>query len=416
MDDDIGGEFLLLARTNAVLSAFAVCTLLSISDGTLLYAKSTATLPLLAVPLSVSVIGLVFPAIILCACLVGRMLLARLRHRAGKGGDGIIAFALGEHLNAVLTYLVVFVVPIGASLYCLWRVAIVPGLYPHACLLSAAALLMLAVLGIEVVWCFPRPMPRWALFTAALAMAALAGAQLTPVSPAWHLLVRAPATIELPGADLQGMSAVGDARLFGANLAHATLRDSDLRGANLETALMAEAVLNNARADGAYFGAADLRRVDAEMASFTNAYLQIATARGANFNNSVMQGLHARRLQAPGADFQGIDAGGADFSEATLTNARFWGANLAGVNFAGANLAGAEFAGAIIDSAVLTCALVQGTNFSKAKGLVAAQLADTLGDADTKAPPYLAAPAAWTNPALVNPACLTGKAQEVVRK
>jgi len=411
MDDDIGGEFLLLARTNAVLSAFAVCTLLSISDGTLLYGKSTATLPLLSVPLSVSVIGLVFPGIILCACLVGRMLLARLRHRAGKGGDGIIAFALGEHLNAVLTYVVVFAVPIGASLYCLWRIAIVPSLYPHACLLAAAALLMLVTLAIEIAWCFPRPMPRWGLVAATIAMAAFTGAQLVPTSPARNLLARAPASIQLPGADLEGLAAGNDARLFGANLAHAKMRDSDLHGANLVTAGMAEAVLDNARADGAYFVAADLRRLHAQMASFTRAYLQGASARGADFNNSVMQGAHAHRLLAPGADFQGIDAGGADFSEATLTNARFWGANLAHANFTGANLAGAEFAGAIIGGAVLTCALVQGTNFSKVKGLTQEQLPTMLGDSTTQLPKGLTAPEAWTNPA-----CQTAPISEVAGK
>jgi uncharacterized protein YjbI with pentapeptide repeats len=416
MDDDIGGEFLLLARTNAVLSAFAVCTLLSISDGTLLYGKSTATLPLLSVPLSVSVIGLVFPGIILCACLVGRLLVARLRHRHTKGSDGIIAFALGERVNAVLTYLVVFAVPIGASLYCLWRVAIVPGLYPHACLLGAAALLMLVTLGVEVVCCFPRPMPRWGLAAAVLAVAALTGTQLAPALRGVHLLARAPASIQMPGADLEGLSAADDERLFGANLAHAKLRDSDLHGANLVAARMAEAVLDNSRADGGYFIAADMRRVHAEMASFTRAYLQGASARGADFNNSVMQGLHAHRLVAPSADFQGIDAGGADFSEATLTNGRFWGANLAGVNFAGANLAGAEFAGAIIDGAVLTCALVQGTNFSQAKGLVQAQLDNTLGDAGTKPPPYLTAPPGWAHPSLTNPACKAGQADEVAGK
>jgi len=416
MDDDIGGEFMLLARTNAVLSAFAVCTLLSISDGTLLYGKSTATLPLLSVPLSVSVIGLVFPGIILCACLIGRLLLARLRQRAGKGGDGIIAFALGEHLNAMLTYLVVFAVPIGASLYCLWRIAIVPGLYPHACLLSAAALLMLVTLAIEVLGYYPRPMPRWGLAVAVLAMAALSGAQLAPASPAWHLLARAPAGIQMPGADLEGLSASGDARLFGANLAHAKLRDSDLRGANLVTARMAEAVLDNVRADGAFFVAADMRRVDAKMGSFTRAYLQGVSARGADFNNSVMQGAHAHRMLAPGADFQGIDAGSADFSEATLTNARFWGANLAGANFTGANLAGAEFAGAIVDGAVLTCALVQGTNFKSAKGLVQAQLAGMLGDGHTQLPDYLTAPSAWAGPASSNPACQSGQSSEVANK
>jgi uncharacterized protein YjbI with pentapeptide repeats len=416
MEDEIGSEFLLLARTNAVLSAFAVCTLLSISDGALLYGKSTATLPLVAVPLSVSVIGLVFPGIILGACLVARMLLPRLRRQEGANANGIIAFALGERLNAALAYFVVFAVPILASLYCLWRIAIVPGLYPHACLLSTAALLFLLSLAVEIAWFFPRPMPRRGLLGFALTGVVLAAAQLTPASPAWHVLARAPATIEMAGADLQGVFARGDARLFGANLSHAQLRDANLQGANLVTARMAEAQLDNTRADGAYFVAADLRRVHAEMGSFTGAYLQGAAARGADFNNSVMLALHAHRLSAPGGDFQGIDAAGADFSEATLSNVHFWGASLPGANFAGANLGGAEFGGAVLDGAMLTCALLQGAKLGKAKGLVQAQLATTMGDEGTTLPPDLAKPAIWGNSAAFNAACNHAQADVVAGK
>jgi len=416
MDDDIGSEFLLLARTNAVLSAFAVCTLLSISDGTLLYGKSTAKLPVVAVSLSVSVIGLVFPALMLGACLVGRMLLPRLRPKDGAPpADGIIAFALGGRPNAALAYLVVFAAPILASLYCLWRIAIVPGLYPHACLLSTAAMLFLLWLAAELVF-YPKPMPRAGTAGFAVAGMALAVAQLTPASSAWHVLARAPAAIDMAGADLQGVFARGDTRLFGANLSHAKLGDSDLQGANLVTARMAEAQLDNTRADGGFFVAADLRRLHAEMGSFTGAYLQGAAARGADFSNSVMLGVHAHRLSAAGADFQGIDAAGADFSEATLTNVHFWGASLPSANFAGANLGGAEFGGAVLDGAVLNCALIQGTALDKAKGLVQAQLAMTMGDEGTKLPAYLVKPTMWANSAAFNAACNSTQAHEVAGK
>jgi uncharacterized protein YjbI with pentapeptide repeats len=469
MDDEIGSEFLLLVRANAVLSAFAVCTLLSNNDGVLLYGKSTATLPLLAVPLSVSVIGMVFPSIILGACLVARMLLPRLlkqaearRRRqartsrlrqAGQSSGGIIGFALESRLNASLAYFVVFAVPLMASLYCLWRVAIVPGFQTSACLLSTAALMLLLSLAGELVWFFRKPTSPRYLAGFAIAGLALAAAQLKLGSPVGHSLI-VPASIEMPGADLEGVSfarnnnrslARDDKRLHGANFSDAQLRDANLQEADLSGARMAGATLDNAHAESARFDQADLRHVSAEMASFAGASLKDAKARGADFGNSVMSSVDASGLDAVGGDFQGIDAEKADFSKAKLYSAHFWGANLIsarfapaylsgasfagavldgadfsgatlnnvhflhaslrGANFAGAHLGGADFGGAVVSGAVLTCAHLEGTKLSEATGLTPAQLATTTGDDTTLLPPGPASPgnskpAPWARPAM----------------
>jgi uncharacterized protein YjbI with pentapeptide repeats len=447
MDDDIGSEFLLLARTNAVLSAFAVCTLLSISDGTLLYGKSTATLPVVAVSLSVSVIGLVFPGIMLGACLVARMLVPRLMKQvkesptkqAGESTSGIIAFALESQLNAALAYSVVFGVPILASLYCLWRIAIVPGFQTAACLLATGALMLLLSLAVEIGWFFRKPMKRWVLAGFAVVGVALAAIQLTLKSPVGRSLA-GPATIEMQGADLQGVSARYDKRLPGANLSNAQLRGADLEGADLHDAHMLGAVLDNMRADGTIFSGADLRHAYAEMGSFAGAKLIGAKARGADFSNSVMTGVDASKLDAIGGDFQGIDALGADFSGATLNSAHFWGANLKNAKFVGADLSGASFAGAalekadfsgatlqnvhflhaslvgakfagddlggaVFEGAVLTCARLQGAKLVNTKGLTQTGIATAQGDSNTTLPAGLVRPATWMDAAASNSAC-----------
>jgi uncharacterized protein YjbI with pentapeptide repeats len=311
---------------------------------------------------------------------------------------------------------VVFGVPILASLYCLWRIAIVPGFQTAACLLATGALMLLLSLAVEIGWFFRKPMKRWVLAGFAVVGVGLAAIQLTLKSPVGRSLA-GPATIEMQGADLQGVSARYDKRLTRANLSNAQLRNADLEGADLHESRMLGAALDNMHADYGDFRKADLRHVYAEMASFAHAHLEGAEARGADFSNSVMTGVHASELEAIGGDFQGIDANGADFSLATLNGAHFWGANLQGAKFAGADLRGAEFGGAELAEAELTCAKLQGTKLNRATGLLPAQIETTMGDDRTILPPDLAnrRPAMWTNSAAFDAACPHAKPEAVAQ-
>ena len=418
MDDDIIKEFLLFAKTNALLSAFAVCTMLSISDGELLYANSTTTLPLLHVSLAISAFGLVFPGLILCGCFITRLLLSRILSKKEEAAGSFVAFAFSDKRNPLLSYSLVFGVPILASLYCIWRVSVVPSLKTAICLLLSLAIIFSVYVLADLMQLLWSQLPegrrgrlkRWPpLLTMSQSgllaiVAVLAVTQILEIPPTFQFLPRQSDTIKLAGLKLDGFSA-GNAYFYEANFSNTTLHNANLKGAYMANAVLAEATIDETKADRAVFTHADMRGMKARTASFNGAYMEMVDARSAVFADSVMQGVKAGHMSASGGDFQGIDAVDADFSYSTLTNAHFWGANMASASLKGADLRGAQFGGAILEKADLKCALIQGAKLDGAKELQAEQLQNTMGDETTKLPAGIERPEMWKHLATFEITC-----------
>jgi hypothetical protein len=91
-----------------------------------------------------------------------------------------------------------------------------------------------------------------------------------------------------------------------------------------------------------------------------------------------------------GADLMLADLSGADMRECDLVLANLRGADLRNADLSGANLVGARLLG--VD---LAHATVRGADLSTAEDLTDEQLRQTKGDAGTKLPEGIQAPAHW---------------------
>ena len=115
------------------------------------------------------------------------------------------------------------------------------------------------------------------------------------------------------------------------------------------------------------------------------------SAPGASFANAELQR----------ADFGGADLTGANFQKAELGRASFKDAVITGGNFAMANLSrvqlfAAKFEGPLdFSGAFLFQTRLEGVDLSQAKGLQQWQIDQACGDANTKLPSGLTAPADW---------------------
>lgn len=180
----------------------------------------------------------------------------------------------------------------------------------------------------------------------------------------------------LSGSDL------GGANLSETDLSLTDLRDSSLTGANLEKAALYRSSLAGSNAEKANFSRvegyrADFGSVSASSASFVSAELQRA-----NFSDARLDG----------ADFQKAELGRANFAKATISNANFARANLSRVN-----LNQARFEGALdLTGAFLFLTRLEGLDLSQSKGLQQWQIDQACGDASTKLPAGLQAPANWS--------------------
>ena len=178
------------------------------------------------------------------------------------------------------------------------------------------------------------------------------------------------------------------------------LNRKDLQGARFEHAVLF----------GVNFDAADLSR-----ASFAS-----AEASRSSFRHTVLEGANLQKLVAVRSDFSGAKLVGADLEKAefhrcVLTGAALRGVNLSkgdfgrstfdradlrGANLAQSNLARASFRAARLEGAnfahsFLFAARIEATDLSAVKGLVQEQIDHACGDAKTKLPPGLRAPASW---------------------
>jgi uncharacterized protein YjbI with pentapeptide repeats len=176
-------------------------------------------------------------------------------------------------------------------------------------------------------------------------------------------------------------STLSGANLIEADLSLTDLRDSNLAGANLEKAALFRSSLAGSNAEKANFA-----RVEGYRADFAS-----VSASGASFVSAELQRANFSNARLDGADFQKAELGRADFSNATISNSNFAVANLARVN-----LNQAKFEGALdLSGAFLFLTRLEGLDLSQAKGLQQWQVDQACGDANTKLPAELKAPADW---------------------
>ncbi len=193
-----------------------------------------------------------------------------------------------------------------------------------------------------------------------------------------------------PGIDWtdcnKGNIVLRGANLAGASLSGADFTMTDLRSTTLTEAKLQKATLVRSSLAGAEATGGDFSRVEAYRTSFAG-----IAASGANFASAELQR----------ADFTSAELSNADFEKAELGRADFEGAVIGGAKFAFANMSRAHLSGATIDAPVdftgafLFLTRLEGLDLSTATGLTQAQVDIACGDADTKLPQGLSAPASW---------------------
>jgi uncharacterized protein YjbI with pentapeptide repeats len=184
----------------------------------------------------------------------------------------------------------------------------------------------------------------------------------------------------------KGMLVLSGGDLSGANLAGTDFSSTDLRNANLEGANLEKATLVRASLAGAKADKANFAHLEAYRTNFAG-----ISAQGASFAGAEVQRADFSEANLTGADFQKAELGRVNFAKATLT----------GTSFPMANLSRAEMRGAIFEGpidftdAFLFLTRLEGLDLSKAKGLEQAQIDLACGNAKTKLPAALKAPASW---------------------
>lgn len=181
--------------------------------------------------------------------------------------------------------------------------------------------------------------------------------------------------IKLAGADLKG------ANLSSVDFTLTDLRAADFRSSNLEKAKLVRASLAGASAQNAIFA-----RVEAHRASFVRFF-----ARNVSFASAELQRADFSRAHLIDVDYKKAELGRAKFQGTILEDVQFSRANLSRADFSGASFAGSiEF-----DGSILFLTRVEGIDLSAASGLLQSQIDMACGNAATKLPLGLTAPARW---------------------
>ena len=174
--------------------------------------------------------------------------------------------------------------------------------------------------------------------------------------------------------------ALSGARLDRATLTGMSFEASDLKGASLAYAEVNRSSFRNAAMEGA-----KLQKLVAVRSNFSGAQLTGADLEKAEFHRCTFAQAVLR-----GANLSKADFGRSSFDRADLREAKLSHSGLARASFRGANLAGADLSNAFIVGTHF-----EATDLSAVKGLVQAQLDVACGDAKTKLPAALKAPASW---------------------
>jgi uncharacterized protein YjbI with pentapeptide repeats len=209
-------------------------------------------------------------------------------------------------------------------------------------------------------------------------------------SPAQAASCRADAAAEIDWSAcnkrllMLGGSVLDGADLRGTDFTFTDLRGSSFKKANLEKAKLIRTSLASSQLQGGNFV-----KVEAYRGDFSD-----ADAENAKFNSAEMQRANFQNAKLVGTDFSKAELGRADFEGATLTGAKFSMANLSRSRFEGAKFTGPiDFA-----NAFLLLARIEGLDLSAATGLEQKQVDIACGDAKTKLPQGLTAPAEWPCP------------------
>lgn len=178
---------------------------------------------------------------------------------------------------------------------------------------------------------------------------------------------------------LQGQSLKG-ARFERAVLVGVDFGSTDLRGARFDSAEINHSSFRKARLEGANFAKAFVVRADFSGAQFGKATLEKAELHRSDLSGAVLTDVNLSKGDFGRSSFEKADLRGASLRLSNLARASFVGANLVGADFSKAFTFGTRF---------------HATDLSAAKGLTQAQLDVACGDAKTRLPAGLKAPASW---------------------
>jgi len=179
-----------------------------------------------------------------------------------------------------------------------------------------------------------------------------------------------------------------DADLSNARLAGSDLGRSDFSGAKLVAADLERASLDNARLVGADLSRAKMVKVNAYRANLSGTKLA-----GADLTKAEMQ-----RANLAKAELSGANLSKAELARANLTGAKLVRAQLERAELARAELKGADLNGANVKGAHLFQTRIESVDLSLTLGLAQRQVDDACGNASTKLPAGLKAPAGWPCP------------------
>nr|WP_202420663.1 pentapeptide repeat-containing protein [Actinomadura rayongensis] len=121
-----------------------------------------------------------------------------------------------------------------------------------------------------------------------------------------------------------------------------------------------------------------------------------AQSRRADLRGAKRRGVDSGGGASRGADLRGVNRRGADLVGASLRGADLRGANLRGACLIAADLRGADLRRADLIGADLRDADLRGADLTDALFLTVPQLAAARGDATTRLPRHLDAPAQWS--------------------
>jgi len=177
----------------------------------------------------------------------------------------------------------------------------------------------------------------------------------------------------LDSANLSG------AKLFAVDLTDATAIGADLSKANLDGSTLRRANLQHANLRGASLFATIVEAADLSEADLRDTriigYLKAAKLRGTNLQNANIgadpgnQSMGVMRAQFGSADLSGADFTGANLFKADFGYAKLIGAKLVNADLRNADMVQADLTEADVTGANVASADLNGTIFTKAKGV-----------------------------------------------
>jgi uncharacterized protein YjbI with pentapeptide repeats len=186
----------------------------------------------------------------------------------------------------------------------------------------------------------------------------------------------------------------------GCNKQLLQLDGSDLSSANLDGTFLSGTSFSAVNLASANLRMSELVRTSFARADLSGANLEKSLSSRADFSGATLKGTRLVKAEFLRVSFDGADLSGADLSDGEFSRNSFAKANLSGANLSGAmlqraNFLGANLAGASFKRTYMYWARFAGVDLSQTKDLTQAQIDIACGDAQTKLPAGLTAPAQW---------------------